>query len=184
MNSEELENSLRTEFESYLNNISAEMRQEVVDFQARFQTEFEKHKSQLDELFRDFSARLENEKQLDEPFKEAVVEHLRQARDEGARITAAAIAEAEEMQMETTAAAAAAGVSAGYGSLRDAINDITAQDSQSGILKSLVNQAAQFTARGAFFIIKNDYFVGWRVFGDEVEMDEQRVREIYFPMSA
>lgn len=184
MNSEELEHSLRTEFESYLNNISAEMRQEVVDFQARFQTEFEKHKSQLDEIFRDFSARLDNEKQLDEPFKEAVVEHLRQARDEGARITASAIAEAEEMQMETSAAAAAADATAGYGNLRDAINDITAQDSQSGILKSLVNQAAQFTPRGAFFIIKNDYLVGWRVFGEEASMDEQRVREIYFPMSA
>ena len=101
MNSEELEHSLRTEFESYLNNVRAEMRQEVYDFQEKFQTEFEKHKSHLDEIFRDFSARLENEKPIDEPFKESVVEHLRLARDEGARITAAAIAEAEEMQRES-----------------------------------------------------------------------------------
>ncbi|HEX8637524.1 MAG TPA: hypothetical protein VF692_05645 [Pyrinomonadaceae bacterium] len=184
MNSEELEHSLRTEFESYLNNVRAEMRQEVYDFQEKFQTEFEKHKSHLDEIFRDFSARLENEKPIDEPFKESVVEHLRLARDEGARITASAIAEAEEMQMETSAATAAAEATAGYGNLRDAINDITSQDTQSGILKSLVTQAAHFTPRGAFFIIKNEYFVGWRVFGDEGTMDEQRVREIYFPMSA
>ena len=106
MNSEELEQSLRTEFESYLNNVRAEMRQEVYDFQEKFQTEFEKHKSHLDEIFRDFSSRLENEKPIDEPFKESVVEHLRLARDEGARITASAIADAEEMQRETAAAEA------------------------------------------------------------------------------
>lgn len=182
MNSEELEQSLRTEFESYLNNVRTEMRQEVYDFQEKFQAEFEKHKSHLDEIFRDFSARLENEKQLDEPFKESVVEHLRLARDEGASITAAAIAEAEEMQRETDEAAETE-KSPNYSDLRDAINDITAQDSQSGILKALVNHAAQFTPRGAFFIIKNEYFVGWRVFGEQAEMDEQRVREIYFPVA-
>ncbi len=184
MNSEELEHSLRTEFESYLNNVRSEMRQEVYDFQEKFQTAFEKHKSHLDEIFRDFSARLENEKPIDEPFKESVVEHLRLARDEGARITAAAIADAEDMQRETAAADAEEDKTVSYTDLRDAINDITSQDSQSGILKSLVNQAAQFTPRGAFFIIKNEYFVGWRVFGAEAEMDEQRVREIYFPMSS
>jgi hypothetical protein len=182
VNSEELEHSLRTEFESYLNNVRAEMRQEVYDFQEKFQTEFEKHKSHLDEIFRDFSARLENEKPIDEPFKESVVEHLRLARDEGARVTASAIAEAEDLQREADAAEQEKPVS--YIDLRDAINDITSQDSQSGILKSLVNQAAQFTPRGAFFIIKNEYFVGWRVFGAEAEIDEQRVREIYFPVSA
>jgi hypothetical protein len=184
VNSEELEQSLRTEFESYLNNVRAEMRQEVYDFQEKFQTEFEKHKSHLDEIFRDFSARLENEKPIDEPFKESVVEHLRLARDEGARITASAIAEAEEMQRESAEAVEVVDPTIGYGNLRDAINDITSQDTQSGILKALVNQAAHFTPRGAFFIIKNEYFVGWRVFGEEGTMDEQRVREIYFPMSS
>ena len=36
MNSEELEQSLRTEFESYLKNVLADMRQEVSDFQKQF----------------------------------------------------------------------------------------------------------------------------------------------------
>ena len=182
MNSEELELSLRTEFESYLSDMLAEMRQEVSDFQAKFQNEFEKHKSQLDEVFQDFSARLENDKQLDESFKESVVEHLRLAKDEGARITAAAIAEAEDRERENSAALAVS-ATAGYGDIRDAINEISSQDSQSGILKALVNHAAQFTPRGAFFIIKNEHFVGWRVFGKEGTMDEQSVREIFFPMS-
>ncbi|HEY0657157.1 MAG TPA: hypothetical protein VGD05_01720, partial [Pyrinomonadaceae bacterium] len=83
MNSEELELSLRTEFESYLSDILAEMRQEVSDFQAKFQTEFEKHKAQLDEVFQDFSSRLKNDRQLDEGFRESVIEHLRLAKDEG-----------------------------------------------------------------------------------------------------
>jgi len=181
VNSEELELSLRTEFESYLNGILAEMRQEVSDFQAKFQNEFEKHKSQLDEVFQDFSSRLENDKQLDEGFRELVVEHLRLAKDEGARITASAIAEAEDRERENSSALAAASVS--YNELRDAINEISTQDSQAGILKSLVNHAAQFTPRGAFFIIKNEHFVGWRVFGKEGTTDEQQVREIFFPMS-
>ena len=181
MNSEELELSLKTEFESYLNGVLAEMRQEVSDFQTKFQNEFEKHKSQLDEVFQDFSSRLENDKQIDEGFRELVVEHLRLAKDEGARITASAIAEAEDRERENSSALAAASVS--YNELRDAINEISSQDSQAGILKSLVNHAAQFTPRGAFFIIKNEHFVGWRVFGKEGTTDEQQVREIFFPMS-
>ena len=181
MNSEELELSLRTEFESYLNGVLAEMRQEVSDFQEKFQNEFDKHKSQLDEVFRDFSSRIENDKQLDEAFKESVVEHLRLAKDEGARITAAAIAEAEDRERENSEALAAA--SASYSEIRDAINEISSQESQAGILKTLVNHAAQFTPRGAFFIIKNEHFVGWRVFGKEGTTDEQTTREIYFPVS-
>jgi hypothetical protein len=51
-------------------------------------------------------------------------------------------------------------------------------------LKSLIHHAAHFTPRGAFFIIKNEHFVGWRVFGKEGHSDEQAVREVYFPISA
>ncbi len=184
MNSEELEVSLRTEFESYLNSVLAEMRQEVSEFQEKFQSEFDKHKAQLDEIFQEFTARLANDKQLDEAFRESVVEHLRLAKDEGARITASAIAEAEQLEKENTAPVevAAAAPPFNYSEIRDAINEISSQDSQAGILKALVSHAEKFTPRGAFFIIKNEYFVGWRVFG-EVAVDEQTVREIFFPMS-
>lgn len=181
MNSEELELSLRTEFESYLSGVLAEMRQEVSDFQTKFQAEFEKHKAQLDQVFQDFSSRIESDKQLDEGFQESVIEHLRLAKDEGARITASAIAEAEDREKENSSSLAAASVS--YSELRDGINEISSQDTQAGILKSLVNHAAQFTPRGAFFIIKNEHFIGWRVFGKEGATDEQTVREIFLPMS-
>lgn len=179
MNSEELELSLRTEFESYLKNTLADIKQEVSEFQSKFQTEFEKHKSQLDEVFQDFSARIENDKEIDDTFKESVIEHLRLARDEGARITASAIAEAEAMEKESEAVPAVS-----FAEMRDAIIEISSKDSQSAILKSLVHHAARFTPRGAFFIIKNEHFVGWRVFGKEGYSDEQTVREVFLPISA
>ena len=108
MNSEELELSLRTEFEEHLKKVLADMRQEITQLQEKVEGEFEKHKSQLSGVFQDFSARIETEKELDAGFSESVVEHLRLARDEGARITATAIAEAEDMQQASAQAAAEA----------------------------------------------------------------------------
>ena len=177
MNSEELEQSLRTEFESYLKDVLADMRQEFSEFQNKVEAEFDKHKSQLDGIFQDFSARVQTDREIDDIFKETVVEHLRLARDEGARITATAIGEAEELEKQ---AAPAVGIS----EVRDAINDISNQTSQAAILKTLVQHAAQFTPRGAFFIVKNEHFVGWRVFGKEDSTDEQTVREIFFPVAS
>jgi len=187
VNSEELELSLRTEFESHLKNVVAGMRQEFSQFQEKIDAEFDKHKSQIDTVFQEFSARLETERGLEVGFTETVVEHLRLARDEGARISATAFAQAEEMEKQSSAVtnvAVAASPTAGISDLRDAINDITAQDSQATILKSLVNHAAQFTPRGAFFIVKNEHFVGWRAFGKEGDSDEQSVREIFFPVAS
>ncbi len=177
MNSEELEQSLRTEFDGHLKSVLADMRQEVVGLQSKVEAEFEKHKSQIDAMFQDFSVRLEKDRGLDEGFRESVVEHLRLARDEGARITAEAITEAEQMREETAAPV-------NFSEIRDAINDISSKDSQAEILKALVNHAARYTPRGAFFIVKNEHFVGWRVFGTEAREDEQSVREVFFPINS
>lgn len=177
MNSEELEQSLRTEFDGYLRSVLADVRQEVSGLQDKIEAEFEKHKSQIDTMFQDFSVRIESDRTLDEGFKESVVEHLRLARDEGARITAEAITEAEQMREETAPAA-------NFSEMRDAINEISSKDSQAEILKSLVNHAARYTPRGAFFIVKNDHFVGWRVFGTEAHEDDQSVREVFIPVKS
>jgi hypothetical protein len=188
VNSEELEQSLRTEFESYLKNVLADMRQEVSEFQKQFEAEFEKHKAQLDDVFQNFSTRLAADRELDASFTESVVEHLRLSRDEGARITATAIAEAEEMEKQNAAEAAQAAPAAptfSFSEIRDAINDISTKTTQSAILKTLVQHASQFTPRGAFFIIKNEHLVGWRVFGQEGEtVDEHTVREVFFPVAS
>ncbi len=184
MNSEELEQSLRTEFEGYLKNILADMNQEVSQFQQKIDTEIEKHKSHLDEVFQEFSARIQKDRVFDQGFKESVVEHLRLARDEGARITATAIAEAEELtKAEKKDTKVVTAPSVKLSEIRDAINDISSQTSQSAILKSLINHAAQFTPRGAFFVVKNQHFVGWRVFGKQENLQDDAITEIIFPVS-
>lgn len=184
MNSEELELSLRTEFESYLKDALAGVRQEVSSLREKVDAEFEKHKSQLDIVFQDFTARLEADSALSPAFTESVVEHLRLARDEGARITATALAEAESMKEPVEEAPPAPPAPPNYSELRDAIADISSKNSQSAILKALIQHAANFTPRGAFFIIKNEHFVGWKVFGNEGNSDEQAVRDVHFPVSA
>ncbi|MEP7211727.1 MAG: hypothetical protein ABI791_01540 [Acidobacteriota bacterium] len=176
MNSEELELSLRAEFESYLKDVFAKVRQDVSDFQRNFESEFEKHKTQLDETVRDLSARFESDPGFDRAFTESITEHLRLARDAGATITAEAIGEAEKLKSESDPVVS-------YDRLRDAIKDITSQTSQAAILRSLVDNAGEFAPRGAFFIVKNDHFVGWRVFGKEGKIDDAAVQEIHFPVS-
>ena len=174
MNSEELEQSLRTEFESYLKTVLAEMRQEATEFQTKVAVEVDKHIAQLDEAFKAYHARFDSEHAFDEAFRGSVAEHLRLARDEGARITANAMTEAEKLN-ET-----APPVAAKYDGIRDAVTEISGKDSQSAILKSLVQHAAEFAPRGAFFIIKNEHFVGWKVFGTDDEKAEEAIREIHF----
>ena len=176
MNSEELELSLKTEFESYLKGFLADIRQEVSEFQKNLESEFEKHRSQTDEAVRKLVGRLDTGFQFDQAFNESVVEHLRLARDEGATITAVAIGEAEKLKEESTPVVE-------FDKLRDAINDISSKTSQSEILKSLVEHAATFAPRGAFFIVKNEHFVGWRAFGAEATVDEPTVQQVQFAMS-
>lgn len=176
MNSEELELSLRTEFENYLNGVLAGLRQEIAEFQKKIDSEFDKHKSQLDEAFHDFSGRFDADKVVDAAFKESVVEHLRLARDEGAEIAATAMAKAEAMGEHSPTGAA-------YGNIGDAVKDISSKASQAAILESLVRHAERFTPRGAFFIVRNEHFVGWQVFGSQAQTGEEQARDIHFPMS-
>ena len=177
MNSEELEVSLRTEFENYLKDVFAGMRHDVQEFQSKIDAEFEKHRSQIDEAFRGFAARFDSENEFDQAFHESVLEHLRLARDEGARITANALAEAEKLEP-------AGPEPVNFAELRDAVAEISSKDSQSSILKSLIGEASKFAPRGAFFIIKNEHFVGWKVFGNTDEDAESAVREIHFPVAS
>ena len=174
MNSEELELSLRTEFENYLKGVLAEMRHEAAELQQRIEGEFEQQRARVNDAVSAFSLRFDAENQFDEAFRSTVAEHLRLARDEGAAITANAFAEAEKLEKEAPPPAI------NFDGIRDAVADITSKDSQSSILKSLVEQARQFAPRGAFFIIKNEHFTGWRVFGTDTEASENAIREIHF----
>lgn len=184
MNSEELEQSLRTEFESYLKNTIAEMKQEVSDFEEKIQSEFKTQKSNIDQAFQEFSAKFEDGKEVEESFRQSVAEHLKLAREDGSRITAEAFAEAEKFAEAEEKENNSASAAVQFTDIRDAINDISSKDSQSEILKSLVNHAAQWTPRGAFFIVKNEHLVGWRMFGTEEHSNPQVVREVFFPLTA
>ncbi len=182
MNSEELEQSLRTEFENYLKEVFGEMRQEIAQLQERVEADLEKQKSQFNEVFNNVLTRFNTGKELDASFKETVVEHLRLAKDEGAKITATAIAQAEELERETAAAQVP---EAGIKEIYDGVNEISQKTSQSDILKTLVHHATSFAPRGAFFIIKNEHLVGWRTFGkDKSTVVEEKVREVFLPVSA
>ena len=178
MNSEELEVSLRTEFESYINGVRAELKQELSDFQKMVESEVEKHRSQLDDAFRKFSARLESDNGIDEALKESVVEHLRLARDDGALLAASAAAEAELMGGSTGAGLGS------FESMRDAIAEISGKTSQSAILKALTDHCSRLSDRGAFFIIKNDNFVGWQVYGNDMDVSATTAKDIHFSVSA
>lgn len=182
MNSEELEMSLRSEFETYLKGLTDDMRREVADFQAKIETEFEKHKNQLDTAFREFSDHIGSEKEFDGVFSESVIEHLRLARDEGAQLAANAFADAEQLRESSETAARSSDV--GYGQVRNAVSDISSKTSQATILRSLVEHASQFTARGVFFIVKNEMFVGWKVFGANSFAGDETVRAVEFSTSA
>ena len=177
MNSEELEVSLRTEFENYINGVRAELKQELSDFQKMVESEVEKHKSQLDDAFSKFSARLESDNGIDEALKESVVEHLRLARDDGAQLAASAAAEAELMENAPVG-------SGSFETMRDAIAEISGKTSQSAILKALTDHCSRLSERGAFFIIKNDNFVGWQVFGNNVDVAGTTAKDIHFSVSA
>jgi hypothetical protein len=177
VNSEELERSLRGEFENYLRGVITGLKQETAEFQQRIASEFDRQRQAIDDSFAQFAARFDSENAFDEAFVASVSEHLRLARDEGAKITANAFAEAEKLEQET-----AQPQPPSYDAIRDAVNDISSKDSQSSILKALVSHAAEFAPRGAFFIVKNEHLAGWKVFGDAGQRAESAVREIHFPV--
>ena len=177
MNNEELEQSLRVEFETYFKDVLAEMNQEVFDFQKKMDSEFERHKSQLKELAQGFSENIKKEYKIEKNLSESIAEHLKLARDEGATITAVAYEEAEELRKESN-------TPTNFSDIRDGINEISGKNTQSEVLKSLVHQSSKYTPRGAFFIVKNEHLVGWRIFGTEKSLETEVIRDVFFPLSS
>ncbi len=180
MNNEEIENSLKTEIENYLNTVLADMKQEVSQFQEKLSAEIERHKSELENAFAPMIALSSDKHSLDAGFVGSVSEHLRLAKDEGAKITAIAMDAAEQMSKDDAAQSS----TDDFATLKNAIKDVSGKTSQSEILKTLVHHAGDFAARGAFFIIKNDHFVGWRTFGKDKPSNEEVVKEVFLPTSS
>ena len=177
MNSEELELSLRSEFEAHLKNVFADVQKQVADFQNTIDAELGKHRTQMLDALNAFTSNVSAEPAVDKAFSQAVVEHLRIARDEGAKLAAKSMADAETMDSGSPS-------SVSFNFARDAVNDISGQTSQAAILQTLVKHCEHFTPRGVFFIVRNEHFVGWQAFGDESKCDEAAVRELNFSVTS
>jgi hypothetical protein len=154
-----LEQSLRAEVESYIKARVQGQQEEI----ARLQ-------SQVNEAFTRLNERLSDDSLSDAPIAISISEHLRAATGKGS----------EEAAQSSARARATSDIAL----LKAAVDDIDNQRSQSDILNTLVNRAAAFAPRLAFFVVKNDRATGWRARGLEGTVGDDAVREISLPLSA
>jgi hypothetical protein len=156
--SEGLEQSLRAEVESYIRARVQGQQEEI----ARLQ-------SQVNEAFTRLSERLADASLSDAPIAVSISEHLRAATGKGTEVAAESSARARS--------------TSDIALLKAAVDDIDNQRSQADILNTLVNRAASFTPRLAFFVVKNERATGWRARGLEGTVGDDAVREISLPLS-
>ena len=159
MVSGELEKSLRAELEEYLNSRLSGLQEEISRLQ-----------SQVNEGFTRILERSRGEVETDTSVTATISEYIRAAHERG-------IEDAAAESSRTKASSDMAILKAG-------IEDLSEQHSQTEILSTLVNRAASFAPRIAFFVIKNDQAIGWRARGLEGTVGDDAVREIMLPLSA
>ena len=133
--SEELENSLQQAVETYLNDRLRTINDQI----SQLQTSVNETISRLQET--SAAQTLEGT-----TLSAAIFAHLQTAR--GQRLSGASTAPP-------------AGLDAG--ALKRAVAGIEAQESQTDILKALLQGAAQFAERSALFVVKSGQAIGWRV---------------------
>ena len=159
MVSGDLENSLRAQVDEYINSRLSGMHDEI----ARLQ-------SQVNESFTRLLERSHDETQTNTEVLATISEVIRAAHQSGIEDAAA--------ESSRTKASSEMAI------LKSAVDDISEQSSQSEILKTLVNRAASFAPRVAFFVIRNEQAIGWRARGLEGTVGDDAVREIVLPLSA
>lgn len=157
--SEDLEQSLRAEVENYIKARVQGQQEEI----ARLQ-------SQVNEAFTRLNERLSDDSLSDAPIAVSISEHLRAATGKGT----------EEAAQSSARARATSDIAL----LKAAVDDIDNQRSQADILNTLVNRAAAFTPRLAFFVVKNERATGWRARGLEGTVGDDAVREISLSLAA
>jgi len=154
----QLEESLRHEIESYIEGRLSGVRQEISGLQ-----------SQLNESLTRLLDR-QGEVQLDGSVAASILEHLRAAHEEGIDLAAS---ESSRAKASSDMAIVKAGVS-----------EIGEQSSQTDVLKTLVNRAASFAPRVAFFVIKGERAIGWRARGFQGTVGDNTIQQISVPVSA
>ena len=153
-----LEESLRNEIESYVEGRLSSIKQEITELQSR-----------LNEALTRLLDR-QSDVQLDGSVSSSILEHLRAAHEEGVSLAAT---ESSRAKASSDMAIVKAGVF-----------DISEQSEQAQVLKILVNRAASFAPRVAFFAIKNERAIGWRARGFEGTVGDSAVQQISVPISA
>jgi hypothetical protein len=154
----QLEDSLRRDIESYIEGRVSGIKQEIAALQ-----------SQLNESLSRLLDR-QAEVQLDGGLADSIREHLRTAHEEGIDLAATESARAK--------------ASSDMAIVKAAISEIDEQQSQSDILKILVNRAAAFTPRVVFFVIKGEQSIGWRARGFEGTVGDNSIHQMSFPVAA
>jgi hypothetical protein len=155
----DLENSLRAQVDEYINSRLGGLHEEI----ARLQSE-------VNESFTRLLERSHDETQTSTEILATISEVIRAAHERGIEDAAA--------ESSRTKASSEMAI------LKSAVDEISEQSSQSEILKTLVNRAASFAPRVAFFVIKNEQAIGWRARGLEGTVGDDAVREIVLPLSA
>ncbi|HEV7858220.1 MAG TPA: hypothetical protein VGO91_06285 [Pyrinomonadaceae bacterium] len=155
----ELEKSLRDEVDKYVNSRLSELQEEVARIQG-----------QLNEAFEHLRERSASEATDNMYVAAAISEHMRAAHERG-------IEEAAAESSQTKSGSDTALIKA-------AIEDLDDQRTQADILNTLVNRAAAFAPRVAFFVIRNEQAMGWRARGFEGTIGDEGVRGITLPLSA
>ncbi len=178
MKSEELERSLRSEFESYLRDTLAEVRQEITKLEESVFAEIERQRNQLEEFFKLTKSKIPEQKELDAVIRDSILEHLRLARDEGAQIAAMAQAEAEELERQRRKAEPT------FADLSQAIKEISSKTTQAEILSALISSAEKFSACGGLFVVKSERLIGWHAFGEDKQKREELVRSLILPVNS
>ncbi|MCA1629148.1 MAG: hypothetical protein LC774_02010 [Acidobacteria bacterium] len=158
--SEDLERSLRRAVDEH---VGARLREH--------QEEIQRAQAQIAETLSALAERLAGEGGGGAASLQAAISaHLRNARNVGAD--------------EASRSSAGAGSSGDVALLKAAVDDIDSQRTQADILHALVNRAAAFAPRIAFFVVKNERATGWRARGLEGTVGDDAVREISLPLEA
>ena len=154
MSSVDLEKSLRADVESYVSQRTSGLKDEL-----------ERLRTQLNEALSRMTGRLEEPAaEGDAPLAVAVADHLRNARNLGIEAAAA----------ESSRARASSDIAL----IKAAVDELDAQHTQADILNALVNRAAAFAPRVAFFVVKSERVTGWRARGLAGTVGDDAVREL------
>src|SRR5882762_88622 len=154
----QLEDSLRHEIESYIEGRLGAIKQEIASLQSQL------HESLTRLLDR------QGDVQMDGSMTASIAEHLRASHERGVELAASESSRAK--------------ASSDMAIVKSAITEINDQHSQSDILKALVNRAASFAPRVAFFVIKGQQATGWRGRGFEGTVGDQSIQQISLSLNA